>query len=98
MAKIRIAVGSYSDELKKRLEYHSESDIFTVFPNSFMENHTQYRTFTDFCQAMNCDLTSQNDLDKLQNGDFDQSIVLLSDFDSWNDMVETAYQLLINQK
>ena len=98
MAKIHIAVGASADQIKKRLDYNAQTDIFTVFPNSFMETHTRCRTFTDFCQAMNCDLASQNDLDKLQNGDFDQSIVLLSDFDSWEDMVETAYQLLINQK
>ena len=98
MTKIKLAVGDYAGDIQKRLNYISESDIFSIFPNTFMENHSKYHNFTNFCQVIGCDLTSQADLDRLQSGDFDKSIALHSDFDSWEDMVETAYQRLIDEK
>lgn len=99
MTKIRLTVGKETKCLDKSLEYLSSSSIFEVFPDSFMTEFTKYKNFTDFCQAIGCNMASQEDLDKLQDaGTFDTAIRSCSNFESWKDMVETAYQKLINQK
>lgn len=64
-----------------------------------MQEYTHHKNFTDFCEAIGCDITSQNDLNKLQDtNEFDLAIKSNSNFESWKDMVETAYQILINKK
>lgn len=98
MTKIRLCVGSYSGDVNKRLNYISSSAIYEVFPDDFMKEFTKFSNFNDFFEAIGCNLTSQEDLDKLQETTkFDSSIRLYSDFESWQDMVETAYQRLLNK-
>lgn len=97
MAKIRLTVGKYSGDLDKRLQYLSSSSIFDIFPDDFMKFHTKHDNFTDFCQSFDCDITSQDDLDKLDSGAFDKQISSQSAFESWEDMAETAYQLQIKK-
>lgn len=97
MVKIKLALGSYPGDIKKRLEYISSGSVFDVFPDSFMQKYTKHGNFTDFCQAIGCNMTSQADLDKLDNGVFDEIIKLQSEFESWEDMTETAYQLQIKK-
>lgn len=97
MSKIKLAISDYSGEIEKRLEYISSGSVFDVFPDSFIQDHTKHKTFTDFCEAIGCDMTSQNDLNKLDTGFFDKSIKTQSEFESWEDMTETAYQLLIKK-
>lgn len=64
-----------------------------------MSEFTPYKNFTDFCTAIGCDMTSQNDLDKLQDTNtFDEAIRVNSVFSSWQEMIETAYQKLIDKK
>lgn len=92
MAKIKLAIGSYSGDIEKRLEYISSGSVFDVFPDSFIQCFTKHDTFVDFCNAIGCDITSQDDLDKLDSGYFDESIRMYSVFKSWEDMTETAYQ------
>ena len=46
-----------------------------------------------------CDITSQTDLDKLQDDAyFDNAIQNNSEFTSWQDMIETTYQRLFDKK
>lgn len=97
MAKIKLAIGDYSRDIEKRLEYISSGSIFDVFPDSFMQDFTKHNTFVDFCEAISCDITSQDDLDKLDSGYFDESISMHSEFESWEDMTETAYQRQIKK-
>lgn len=97
MPKIKLAIGDYSGEIEKRLKYISSGSVFDVFPDSFMQNYTKHKTFTDFCEAIGCDIVSQDDLSKLDAGFFDKSIRAQSVFESWEDMTETAYQLLIKK-
>ncbi len=92
MVKIKLAIGDHCGDIEKRLEYISSGSIFDVFPDSFMQDFTKHNTFVDFCEAIGCDITSQDDLDKLDSGYFDESISLHSEFESWEDMTETAYQ------
>lgn len=94
MAKIKLSLNNYQGNAEERLEYLSSGSVFDVFPDTFMETHTKHKTFVDFCEAIHCDMTSQDDLDKLQSGDFNSAIRLQSDFESWEDMAETAYQLI----
>ena len=99
MTKIRLAVGEETKHLDKCLEYLSSSSVYEIFPDSFMTEFTKYKNFTDFCQAIGCDITSQEDLDKLQDtGAFNTAIRSCSDFESWKDMIQTAYQKLIDRK
>lgn len=97
MPKIKLALGDYPGDITKRLEYISSGSVFDIFPDAFMQNYTKYQNFTDFCQAIGCDMTSQNDLDKLDTGEFDEDIKMQSEFESWEDMTETAYQLQIKK-
>lgn len=95
MAQIRLAVGENSH---KRLDYLSSVSVYELFPDSFMEKFTKHKNFTAFCKAIGCDLTSQTDLDKLQESDaFDFMIRSCSEFESWADMVQTAYQKLLDK-
>ena len=88
MTQIRLAVGDYSGDIQKRLDYTSDSNEFTKASN-----------LTDFCEMIGCDITSQTDLDKLQDDAyFDNAIQNNSEFTSWQDMVETAYQRLFDKK
>lgn len=97
MAKIKLALGNYPGDIKERLEYVSSGNVFDIFTDSFMQKHTKHSNFTDFCQAIGCDMTSQVDLDKLDNGVFDEGIKLQSEFESWEDMTETTYQLQLKK-
>lgn len=99
MTQIRLAVGDYNGDIEKRIKYLSSSPIFEIFPDSFILEYTRHKNFTDFCEAIGCDMTSQSDLDKLQDTNtFDEAICANSDFSSWKEMVETAYQILIDKK
>lgn len=99
MTPIRLAVGEYAGDTEKRLAYISSASVFEVFTDSFMETYTKHKNFTDFCNAIHCDMKSQDDLNKLQDThEFDSSICSQSDFESWEAMVETAYNELINQE
>ena len=99
MTKIRLSVGERAENIEKRFDYISSSSVYEIFPDSFIKDFTNHNNFTDFCQAIGCDLTSQDSLDKLQDtNEFDSAIRLNSDFDSWQDMVETAYQKIIDKK
>lgn len=98
MTQIRLAVGGYNGNIEKRLHYLSSSSIFEIFPDSFMSEFTSCKNFTDFCTAIGCDMTSQNDLDKLQDTNtFDEAIRSNSVFSSCQEMIETAYQKLIDK-
>lgn len=93
MTQIRLAVGEYSGNIEKKFQDLSSSSVFEIFPDSFMSEFTRHKNFTDFCEAIGCDITSQNDLDKLQDTNvFDTAIQSNSDFSSWKEMAETAYQ------
>lgn len=99
MSKIRLAVGKEAERLDKLFEHLSSSSIYEIFPDSFMVAFTRYENFTDFCQAIGCDMTSQKDLDELQDTNkFDNAIRSCSDFESWQDMIQTACQMLTNKK
>lgn len=99
MTQIRLAVGEYSGNIEKRLKYLSSSSVFGIFSDSFMSEFTHHKNFTDFCEAIGCDITSQSDLNKLQDTNtFDEAIRSNSEFSSWKEMIETAYQKLIDKK
>ncbi|MDO5349792.1 MAG: hypothetical protein Q4E86_07615 [Lachnospiraceae bacterium] len=91
MAKLKLTVGNCSMDTEAT-NCMPAGSVFDVFPDSFMQNYTKHLNFTDFCQAIGCNMTSQDDLNKLDNGDFDSPIKAQSEFESWEDMVETAYQ------
>lgn len=67
MTQIRLAVGDYSGDIQKRLDYTSDSNVYEIFPDSFISEFTKASNFTDFCEMIGCDITSQTDLDKLQD-------------------------------
>lgn len=99
MNPIRLTVGEYTGDIEKRLEYTSSASVFEVFPDSFMKAYTNHKNFTEFCEAIHCDMKSQDDLNRLQDShDFDSAIRSQSIFESWDAMIETAYNELINQK
>lgn len=99
MVQIRINTKEYSGNTEKRLQYLSSSSLSEVFPNSFMSEFTHHENFTDFCKAIGCNITSQNDLNKLQNTNaYNEAIRLNSNFSSWQEMIETAYQKLVDKK
>ena len=99
MTQILLAVGDYSGDIQKRLDYTSDSNVYEIFPDSFISEFTKASNFTDFCEMIGCDITSQTDLDKLQDDAyFDNAIQNNSEFTSWQDMVETAYQRLFDKK
>ena len=96
MVQIRLSVGK---EASKRPDYISSVDIYELFPNSFMEEFTKCKNIVDFCQAIGCDITSQEDLNKLQDtGAYNNAIFTHSNFASWQEMVETACQKLLEKK
>lgn len=96
MAQIHFDAGK---GISKRFKYLSTSHVNEVFPDSFMKDFTKHKNFTDFCQAIGCDISSQEDLYKLQEtNEFDNAIRSCSDFNSWQDMVQTAFQRLLDQK
>lgn len=95
MTQIRLVVGENSH---KRLDYLSSADVYELFPDSFMEEFTKHKNFTNFSEAIGCDLSSQADLDRLQeSGAFDPEIRTCTDFESWQDMIQTAYQKLLDK-
>lgn len=99
MTQIRLSVGQHIKDIEKRLEYESSVSIYELFPDSFMKTYTNQKNAFDFFQAINCDIASQDDLNKLQDStEFDEAIRSQSQFESWEAMVETAYNQLINQK
>ena len=99
MAQVRLTVGSYSGDIQKRLDYISDASVYDIFTDSFISEFTKASNFTDFCEMIGCDITSQSDLDKLQDDAcFDKAIQNNSEFASWQDMVETAYQQLLDKK
>lgn len=98
MTKIRFCVGSYPGNVDKRLDYISSASIYEFFPDDFMKEFTRFSDVNDFFKAIGCDLTAPEDLDKLQDTvEFDSSIRSYSVFESWQDMVETAYQRLLSK-
>lgn len=99
MTQICLAVGDYNGDIEKRLKYLSSGSVFEILSDSFMQEYTHHKNFTDFCEAIGCDMTSQSDLDKLQDTNtFDEAIHSNSVFSSWKEMLETAYQILIDKK
>ena len=99
MTQIRLCIGNYSGDVQTHLDYISDSNVYDVFTDSFMSEFTKASNFTEFCEMIGCDLASQSDLDKLQDDAcFDKAIQSNSQFASWQDMVETAYQRLLDKK
>lgn len=99
MTQIRLCIGNYSGDVQTHLDYISDSNVYDVFTDSFMSEFTKASNFTNFCEMIGCDIASQSDLDKLQDDAyFDKAIQSNSQFASWQDMVETAYQRLLDKK
>lgn len=96
--KINLSIGEYHGDVNKRLDYITPSSPEFVFSNSFMQKFTQHQTFNSFLAAIKCNLSSYEDLEKLQDGEFDHAISTQSDFKSWAKMAEAAFQFLVDKK
>ena len=47
MTQIRLAVGDYSGDIQKGLDYMSNSSVYEAFPDSFISEFTKASNFTD---------------------------------------------------
>ncbi len=95
MTKIQLDISKYSGDAEKRLKYIVPANISTFFSDEFMQIHTNSKTFVEFCETIGCDLFV--DKDKLEDGDFDFAIKTHSKFSSWSDMLNTAFQTLVDE-
>lgn len=69
------------------------TDIYTMFPDSFMQNYTKYRNIMDFCNAIGYDINNKYPENKtITSGAYDALIHQYSNFESWDSMCETAIQ------
>ena len=98
MTKIKLNLENYPGDVDKRILYISKSSIDDIFTSSFMKKHTKFSTFSEFCESINLNYFSEDDTERLYYGEFNDAIRSQSDFKSWRNMVETAYQSQINQK
>ncbi len=94
--KFNIDLGKYDGNAQKRLNYIMTSGIDSFFTDKFIQNHTKNKTFTEFCSSIGCDFI--NDDVALENGCFDSAIKEHSDFTSWEDMKNVAFQTLFYEK
>lgn len=69
------------------------TDIYTMFPDSFMQDYTKCKNIMDFCAAIGYDISSKPPETKtIASGAYDTLIRQYSDFESWTSMWETAIQ------
>ena len=96
MPKIKLDISKYTGDAEKRLKYISTSGVDAVFSDDFIQAHTDCKTFADFCKAIGCDTLVDNE--NLNAGNFDSAIKAHSKFSSWEDMFNTAFQALVDEK
>lgn len=70
------------------VEHHPESDTLVTRP--FVQRHTQFESFAEFCAASPCE---GNDLSRFQQLSFqerDNFVDRTTDFEDWAEMKRTA--------
>lgn len=69
------------------------TDIYTIFPDSFMQNYTKCKNIIDFCNTIGLDIGNVNsENQKIDSGAYDALIHQYSVFESWDAMCEAAIQ------
>ena len=83
------SLSDLSDSVEKLSETDSVNfdDLFT---SSFMQNHTHFSSIDEFLEAGNFPVNSQEEFESIPDEDLDKYVNSCTDFDCWQDMLDTA--------
>lgn len=88
MEKMNLATGI--SNVPENMDF---TDIYTMFPDSFMKHYTKCKNIMDFCDAIGYDINNGYPKDKtIASGAYNALIRRYSSFESWDAMWETAIQ------
>jgi hypothetical protein len=81
------------ERLSKRASELNGEHTFTfeeLFPDSFIQKHTQFSTIDELFENGGFKINSEEDFDALPEDKLDQHISATTDFDCWKDMLGSA--------
>ncbi|WP_246029136.1 hypothetical protein [Paenibacillus humicus] len=76
----------------KELEGRREVTFEELFPPSFMIEHTNFSSFEELLEAGGFEVNSAEDFEAIPDDVFDQHIGKHTQFDSWENMQDSAVQ------
>ncbi|MCT1174455.1 hypothetical protein EFL96_09530 [Lactococcus lactis] len=78
--------------LDKARDLDGENDVIfsDIFTESFLKNHTGFSSLEDFADASRFDWTTPKSFEAIPNDELDIFVRKNSQFNSWEEMLETA--------
>ena len=82
----------------KEYENGEQVDYAELFDEEFMRKHTEYDSIQTFIEDSPFSIENQEDLEKVDDAEWDEWVRSKSEFNSWKEMGETAATRLIAKK
>lgn len=101
MLKIEIDDSAFKKELGKlqeaaqELSQKTEISLGELFPDKFMKVFTDYASIDEFMEAAG--IRSPQDFEAIDEIDFDAFVVVNTSFKSWEDMLNSAYEVYVSK-
>ena len=76
----------------EEINEQGKASFAELFTDSFMKEHTKFKTMDSFLEATGFDVSSSEAFAAIPDEDMDKFVAENSDFDSWGDMLSTAGQ------
>lgn len=76
----------------------SKIDFDILFNTEFMKQHTNVSTFDEFLIQGNFHVETEEDFEAIPDKDFDIYVATKTDFSSWEDMLDTAMSVYLDQQ
>lgn len=89
------------DALKRKMEALSnikQVSFAELFPPEFMESHTDFSSISDMADASGFKIESAEDFKAIPDDEWDAFISARTQFESWADMQQTAFQQFLQRK
>lgn len=104
---MKIEIGGFDElerglnELKRRLqELDGEHSIpfSELFPPDLIQKHTSFETIQDLIDQSGFHVETKDDFERIPDDEWDEYIRQVSDFESWQSMINEAAQVYIVRK
>ena len=82
----------------EELDGTHEVPLDELMSRSFMQKHSRFSSFDQFLDASPFTVETSEDFDAIPDAEMDDYVSSVTDFDSWEDMLDEATQEYISRK
>lgn len=82
----------------EELDGTHEVPLNELLPRTFMQKHSRFSSFDQFLDESPFTVETSEDFDAIPNAEMDTYVSSVTDFDSWEDMLDEATQEYVSRK